>query len=281
MPVPMGRMAAYLGPRAPVATLVEGGSYSLAQQSSEYPDGFGLAWYPDDDTPAPVAVRSERPAASAGDVLEVPRRYETECSVAFIRKASEHPAGLAGLAPYRSGPYLFTYDGQLERFAEIFQRPLRDRLSDERYQALRTSEPGELLFASWLDALGDENGPEAMASALERMVGTVSDVATASGATASFAIVVTDGHCLITLRAATQGPPPALYTIVAGDDAPVPATARVVASEPLFPGAWSSLDPLSLVIFTIEAPDLEATAEGADDGDGETDNLPTQSIGLE
>ena len=109
-----------------------------------------------------------------------------------------------------------------------------------------------------------------MAGALESMVGTVGDIATAAGVAASFAVVATDGHCLVTLRAATQGPPPALYTIVAGADAPVPESARVISSEPLFPGAWSSLDPHSLVIFTLEA--------GADDdAESNTDDLPTQT----
>lgn len=265
----MGRIAAYLGPRTTVATLIEGGSYSLAQQSSEYPDGFALAWYPEDDDPQPVSVRSGRPAARASHLLEVPRRYESECIVAGIRKARRLPASRDGLQPFQSGRYLFAFDGELERYEEVFLRPLRDRLSDEAYQSLTSNEPDELLFATWLDALreNESHDAEAMAAALEHMVGTVGDVATAAGVAASFAVVATDGHCLITLRAATQGPPPALYTIVAGAEGPVPESARVIASEPLFPGAWSSLDPHSLVIFTLEAETSE----------GDTDNLPTET----
>ena len=252
----MGRMAAYLGPRTRIADVLEGGSYSLLQQSSECPDGFGVAWYPEDGDPTPVSLTSALPAARAEAVLGVPRRYESECVVASLRKAAHLPAATCGHQPLSAGPFLFTYDGELERFEEVFMRALRDRLSDERYQGLRTNGVAELLFATWQDALEDDGGPDAMASALEKMVGTVGDIAAAAGVGASFAIVVTDGQCLITLRAATQGPPPALYTIVAGPDAPVPATARVVASEPLFPGAWSSLDPHSLVIFTVE-PEAE------------------------
>jgi glutamine amidotransferase len=248
----MGRMAAYLGPRTKIADVLEGGSYALLQQSTECPDGFGVTWYPDDGDPTPVGLTSELPGARAESALGVPRRFESECVVASLRRAARLPAALAGHQPLSHGRYVFSYDGELERFEEVFMRPLRDRLSDERYQALRTTAVAELLFATWLDALEDAEGPDAMASALEKMVGTVGDIAAAAGVGASFAVVVTDGQCLITLRAATQGPPPALYTIVAGPDAPVPATARVVASEPLFPGAWSSLDPHSLVIFTVE-----------------------------
>lgn len=263
----MGRLAAYLGPRTTISNLLEGGSYSLAEQAREYPDGFGLSWYPEDDEPNPVGISSQRPASRAEPLLSVPRRYQSECMMAAIRSADQLPASAGGQQPFAHGRYLFTFDGELERYGEVFLRPLRDRLSDHSYQSLKTNEPAELLFATWLDALSasEAEGPEAMASALETMVSTVGDVATAAGVAASFAVVATDGHCLITLRAATQGPPPALYTIVAGEDAPVPDSARVVASEPLFPGAWSSLDPHSLVIFTLE-----------EDG-GDTDNLPTQT----
>lgn len=266
----MGRLAAYLGPRTRISNLLEGGSYSLAEQAREYPDGFGLAWYPDDEEPDPVGLWAQRPASRAEPLLTVPRRYSSECMMAAIRSTLQLPASAGGQQPFISGQHLFAFDGELERYGEVFLRPLRDRLSDEAYQSLRTNEPEELLFATWLDALNESEarGPEAMASALEKMVGTVGDVAAAAGVGASFAVVATDGHCLITLRAATQGPPPALYTIVAGEDAPVPESARVIASEPLFPGAWSSLDPHSLVIFTLE--------EDGDDVEN-TDNLPTQT----
>ena len=102
------------------------------------------------------------------------------------------------------------------------------------------------------DALEDD-GADAMATALEKMVERVNGLAQEAGVAASFAVVVSDGSCLVTLRTATQGPPPPLYTIVAEEGAALPVTGRVVASEPLFPGAWSSLAPHSLVIFTVES----------------------------
>ncbi|MBK6685174.1 MAG: class II glutamine amidotransferase [Deltaproteobacteria bacterium] len=246
----MGRIAAYLGPRVKIASVVEGGSYALLRQTGDLPDGFGIGWYPGDGEPEPVRLLSSRAVVGDDPFLSIPRRYSAECVLA-IQEAHNGPRR-GGLQPLQSGPFLFLHDGQLDRYSEVYQRPLRERLSPARYAAVTSNDPSELLFQTFLDALGEQQSPEAIANALESMVATVQSIGAAANAGASFAVVVSNGQCLVTLRTATFGPPPALYTIVAGDEAPLPATGRVVATEPLFPGQWSSLDPHSLVIFTVE-----------------------------
>lgn len=247
----------------PPATLMEGGSYSLARQAAEHPDGFGLGWYPLDENPEPIRVASRMPIWTDAHLLEPARRYPAECAIGEVRRALwSAPAELSGAQPFSANGLLFAHDGEVEQFEEFYQRPLLERLSDTAFALGAGATPSALLFATWLDALGDERGPDAMAAALEKMVGTVTEISTKSGAPASFAVVATDGNCLLTLRTATQGPPPALYTIVAEEGAPVPAEGRVVASEPLFPGSWSSLEPHSLVIFTVTPPDESAPTEG-------------------
>lgn len=246
-------MVAYLGPTASVAAVVEGGSYSLVRQASDYPDGFGIGWYPIDRMPEPVRMVARESITSAGPHLEVPRRYPSHCVLAAVQRAPRPPAELASAQPYAIGPLLFSQTGELDRFEEVFRRPLAERLSDSAFRSLRGLTAGELLFANFVDMLGDDRGHDAIAGALENLVGVVSEIGISQEAAATLAVVVADGEGLITLRTATQGPPPPLYTIVADANAPVPATGRVVASEPLFPGSWSALDPHSLVIFTADA----------------------------
>lgn len=255
----MAKFAAYLGPSSKVASLVEGGTHSLVRQSAEQPDGFGIGWYPEDDEPEPISLASRLPLWSEDRVLKVARRYSSACAIAGLHKLKadekdEQPA----FQPIHYKQYLFLYDGELAKFREVYERPMRSRLSDRAYRALKSSQPGELLFATWLDALGDHSGPEATANALEQTVNVVRELAGSSDATATFGIVVADGTSLVTLRTATHGTPPPMYTIVAGEGAPVPATGRVIASEPLFPGAWSSLDAHSMVIFSAEGPTADA-----------------------
>jgi glutamine amidotransferase len=249
----MGRLAAYLGPATKISQVIEVGSTSLSLQSQAYPDGFGIAWYPvGDDDESPLLIRQTQPLATQGHLLEVTRRYPAECVIASIAKTANPPAEVSGCQPYRFENMLFAHQGEIERFDEVYARALRERLSDLVYPLVKSHDPSELLFATWLDALGVQRGPDAMATALEQMVSTVQELAGRYDAPVSFGCIVTDGTCLITLRTATHGAPPALYTIVASEDAPVPATGRVIASEPLFNGQWTALDPHSLVIFTVE-----------------------------
>lgn len=255
----MGRLAAYLGPKTRIDSLIEDGSYPLAEQTADLPDGFGLGWYPDDGDPAPVRLISKHPLHAADDLIDVPRRYAASCILAHISKLGR-PAELGELQPFKVGAHLFAVDGELDRFADVFLRPLRERLSNDRYAALRSQSMAELLFATWADALGDQRGGDAMANALESLVATVQEVGGPARAAASFSVVVTDGHSLITLRTSLGQKPPPLYTLVAEPGAPVPVSGRVVASEPLFPGAWTALDPNSLVIFTVEPHTTEIEA---------------------
>lgn len=256
----MGRLAAYLGPATRISSVLEGGATSLMLQSAECPDGFGVGWYPLDQEDEPVLIKNGGAMVAQPHLLEPTRRYGAECMVASIEKVPHPPGELSACQPFRYENLLFAHDGDLDRFDEVYARHLRQSLTDRTFSLLRGSTPSELLFATWLDALGAQRGPDAMATALEQMVGVVQDLAVRRDAPASFACVVTDGTCLVTLRTATHGTPPALYTIVAEeDDAPVPMSGRVVSSEPLFKGSWTALDPHSLVIFTVEAGEEQPT----------------------
>ncbi|MEL6183901.1 MAG: hypothetical protein AAFU79_04685 [Myxococcota bacterium] len=259
----MGRLVAYIGPETNIASAVEGGSYSLVRQAEECHDGFAVAWYPPDDAAEPVRIRSRSSIRADGHLLEVPRRYASRTVLAGVRQlTSGVPSELSGVQPLHYGSYLFAQEGTLERFDEIFARPLLAGLSDEHFAALKGRSAGEVLFACWLDSLNG-TGPDAMATALESVVGRVQEIATEKDVPASLALVATDGTCLLAVRTATHGPPPPLYTTVADDRAPVPPSGRLVASEPTFPGSWQSIDAHALMIFTVESGS-EATTEAVE-----------------
>jgi len=249
----MSRLAAYLGPSAPVATIVEQGTYSLAQLARSDADGWGLGWYPEDGRHDAVRLISRQPLWTETHHLELVRRFRSRCVVAGIRSVlpGQVPE-ISGAQPFASGPYLFHHVGELSLFREVFERPLRERLSDRYHRTLSGLTDSELLFGTWREALGDRSGADAMADALEQMVSAVQKIAHANGTPASFAVVVADGTSLVALRTATHGVPPTLHTIIANGEAPIPEGARAVSSEPLFPGAWTALEVHSLTIFADE-----------------------------
>lgn len=249
----MSRLAAYLGPVAPVSTVIEQGTYSLAALAQSNADGWGIGWYPNDGERDAVRLVSRSPLWTDQHLLDLARRFRSHCVVAGVRRAAAGTIPeLSGAQPHAKGPFVFFHDGELTHFREVFERPLRERLSDSAHRGLVGLTDSEILFATWFDALAGRTGPDAMADALEQTVATVRQIAMANATPASFAVVVSDGANLVALRTATHGTPPTLHTIVAGKDAPVPAGARIISSEPLFPGAWAAIDVHSLTIFTAE-----------------------------
>jgi predicted glutamine amidotransferase len=250
----MSRVAAYLGPLAPVATVVEQGTYPLAKQAASAPDGFGVGWYPDDGQEGALRLVSRSPIWAEEHLLKVARRLRSRCVLAGLRRC---PPGtvpeLSGAQPFDHGPFLFHHVGELSLFREVFERPLREKLGDRAHRSIAGTTDSELLFATWLDALGDRRGPDAMADALEKMLARVRQISHANGTPASFSVLASDGSALVALRSATHGSPPPLHTIVTSKDGSMPQGARIIASEPLFPGAWTALEDHSLTIFTPEA----------------------------
>lgn len=250
----MSRLAAYLGPSAPVSTIVEQGTYSLAKLARAEADGWGIGWYPEDHQPGAVRLVSRAPLWTEPHHLELARRFRSRCVLASIHScAPGQVPEISGAQPFASGAYLFQHVGELALFREVFERPLRERLSDRAHRALRGNSDSELLFATWVDALGERSGADAMADALEQLVTTIQKIAHANATPATFTVAVADGSSLVALRTATHGTPPTLHTIVAGREAPLPEGARALSSEPLFPGAWTSLDVHSLTIFADDA----------------------------
>ena len=248
----MGRVVAYLGPETPIADPILGGSYSLLQQAEECPAGFGIGWFPLDEDPRPIRTRGRDALAASEHLLEPLGRYRCRAALAAVG-APRQPAELSDLQPSSDGRHLFAFEGRLERYASVFLRPLSAELSDEAFASLEGGGPGALLFALWREAMAERTGGEAMADALESVIGRVQALATEADASASIAVVATDGQGLLAVRTATHGPPPPLYTTVAADRAPVPESGRIVATEPTFPGQWEAIDPHALMIFTVES----------------------------
>ena len=247
MPPGMANLAAYLGPAVEIARIVEAEPSPTALRDP-FRQPFSSAWYPDDGRGEPVRHASRAAVPADDPLLDVPRRFGAECIVASLG-----PGGGDDGQPFTYGPLTFAWDGDLEGYAEIFEPALMERLSPDARLATRHRTPASLLFMTWLDHLQGRTDADALADALERMVGGLQDLALTRQAAATFAVVATNGECLVTLRTGTDPTLPPLYTIVATDEStPLPPTGRIVATEPIFPGSWTSVEPHSLTIFTLE-----------------------------
>jgi gamma-glutamyl hercynylcysteine S-oxide hydrolase len=119
----MCRHLAYLGMLATLRTVLIDPPHGLYRQAwaprrqrygTVNADGFGVGWYAPDD---PVPARYRRPVPIWGDesFADVARVTRAGAVLAAVRCATEGTdLGPAAVAPYTSGPWLFSHNGKVE-----------------------------------------------------------------------------------------------------------------------------------------------------------------------
>lgn len=257
----MCRVAAYLGPPAPLSALLYDPPHSLDHQSYAprqmlrghvNVDGTGVAWWSDDalDDP-PLRYVTERPPWSDANLPTLGPRITGTMQLTAVRSATPGvPFGPGNVAPFVRGSVAGVHNGWLGRFRERTGRELTARLPDHLYGALDAVSDSLVVFLTVAKHL--EAQPDAgLASALRSAVSEIVEVCADADAEATLNVVVGDGHRLVAVRAshAMEGNNP-LHVLQGGKRFP---GATVLASEPLDDdGDWEPLDDDRLVEITRE-----------------------------
>ncbi len=119
----MCRHLAYLGPPVTLRSVLIDPPHGLYTQSwaprrqrygTVNADGFGVGWYAPDD-PAPARYRRPVPIWGDEPFADIARVTRAGAVLAAVRSATEGAdLGTAAVAPYTSGPWLFSHNGVLE-----------------------------------------------------------------------------------------------------------------------------------------------------------------------
>ena len=119
----MCRHLAYLGPPATLRSVLIDPSHGLYTQAwaprmqrhgTVNADGFGVGWYAPDD-PAPARYRHPVPIWADESFADVARVTSSAAMLASVRCATAGTdPGLAAVAPYASGRWLFSHNGVLD-----------------------------------------------------------------------------------------------------------------------------------------------------------------------
>lgn len=160
----MCRLAGYLGPAAPLSSLLMDPPHSLLVQSYRprelrealvNADGVGVAWYPENGDVQPVRYRSTLPIWSDQNLAELAPRIRSNLILGAVRSATPGiGVSLANTQPFVHGRLSFFHNGYLEDFPHNFMRPIRNELSDDLYAGLEGTSDSEHLFALLLQRLG-------------------------------------------------------------------------------------------------------------------------------
>ncbi len=252
----MCRHLAYLGPPVTLRSVIVDPPYGLYRQAwaprrqrygTVNADGFGIGWYADGD-PDPARYRHPGPIWGDESFADVARVTSAGAMLAAVRSATagtDH--GAAAIAPFVSGPWLFSHNGKTDGWPASVAG-LAGTLPAEALLRLEARVDSALLWALVLDRLRRDRAP---GEALTDVIGMLR----AAGVTGRFNFLLTDGRVI----AATAAGDTLFYR--RRDDA------VLVASEPGDdePG-WTAVPDASVLTATPEQISVTGLADASPRG---------------
>ncbi len=249
----MCRLLGYLGPPIALDKLLYKPEHSLIVQSYQpremnsgllNVDGFGVGWYHPQRETNPFIYKNILPIWNDINLPNLSRYVESGCVLAYVRSATSGQAvDLSNCQPFEQQRLLCIHNGRIENFRQTLYRTLRNRLSDDAYHAIKGNTDSEHLFALLLDQL-QANPSASLEQALQNALLNLNQLAKSHHVATSANIVVSDGHCLVASRFASDKQAPSLYWL---RDDPAFPDAVIIASEPLFEGNWNSFPEQSVI----------------------------------
>ncbi|HVL97850.1 MAG TPA: class II glutamine amidotransferase [Egibacteraceae bacterium] len=254
----MCRLAAYLGPPAPLSTLLydpprslEVQAYAPREQLSGRVnvDGTGLAWWQAGE-PDPLRYVTDRPPWADPNLPGLAPRLRAGGQLAVVRGATSGIGhGTVFVPPFTHGRVAGAHNGFVADYRARVARALVDRLPDHLHARLGGLGDSEALFLLAAARLEDDpaGGLRGAAAAAVREAAAL---CAKLDVPATLTLVLADGRAIVATRAATATAANSLYTL--SDSARWPG-ARVLASEPLDDDAgWDAVPDGSLVELTSD-----------------------------
>ena len=207
----MCRHIAYLGPPATLRSVLIEPPFGLYRQAwaprrqrhgTVNADGFGIGWYADGD-PVPARYRRAVPMWGDGSLPDLARVTRSAAVLAAVRSASPGMAlGEAAVAPFASGPWLFSHNGLLDGWPATAERL---SVADSAEQpsvpnkgfplfSLEAMVDSAFLWALVLRRLESGDPPDAA------LAGTIGAIEAADG-TGRFNFLMTDGRSVVATAA--------------------------------------------------------------------------------
>ena len=229
----MCRLAAYYGTPCALETVISLPAHSLIEQShaateaklSVNGDGFGFAWYAENDRPG--LYREVMPAWTDGNLLSLARTIRSRLFLAHVRASTFGQVSRTNCHPFTYGKWSFMHNGQITNFAAV-KRTLENLLPDQLYGARHGNTDSELIFLLLLH-FGLDHCPD---TAINQMLHCLC-TSTSGQSNAKFRMtcVLSDGQALYAWRISSDNKSPTLYCKRTSDHTNNINT--IIASEPI------------------------------------------------
>jgi gamma-glutamyl hercynylcysteine S-oxide hydrolase len=245
----MCRIAGFIGPDAPLSTLVSAPPHSLRKQAHSPrelrpgligSDGYGIAWLANDDRIA--RYRQILPIWADANLEEMAPHIRSRCFVASTRTATDDmPVSLTNTPPFRIGDIMLVHNGQISDFHSEVAQTLWLELSAQARRQIQGNSDSEYIAAVIADT---PRGPldVRVRCALRR----VAEHVRAAGNKAALNLIAADTERLVAVRYALGQENPSLYY------AREERNGTWFASEPLDDRTWTRVSTQTLLCVTRE-----------------------------
>jgi glutamine amidotransferase len=260
------RFAAYIGPPRPLSTLLYEPPRSLEVlayapremlNATVNVDGTGVVWWEAGDDRPLRYVTTSTPWADV-NLPHLAPRITGRIQLGAVRAATPGiPFSPGNVAPFVFEGLAFSHNGWLGGYRKGVGRTLLGRLPDDLYAAIDTVSDSVTVFATLVKHLRDGARGD-LATALRLTVAEATQVVTDAGESATLNLLVSDGRCVLGVRASAGYARNSLYTL---RDQGRWGEGAVVASEPLDPDLdWTPVPEDHLLVLTGADTTLEPLA---------------------
>jgi gamma-glutamyl hercynylcysteine S-oxide hydrolase len=253
----MCRIAGFIGPDAPLSTLVSAPPHSLRKQAHSPreltpgmigSDGYGIAWLANDDRIA--RYRQILPIWADANLQEMAPHIRSRCFVASTRTATDDmPVSLTNTPPFCAGDIMLVHNGSISEFHTKVAQSLWLERSEPGRRRIQGNSDTEYITAMLADT---PHGPldVRVRSVLRRLTEHVKT----AGTKAALNLIAADAERLVAVRYAVADENPSLYY------AREERSGSWFASEPLDDRTWTRLPTNTLICVTREHGTLEAAS---------------------
>lgn len=187
---------------------------ALGVQSSQHPDGWGVAHYVDG---VPHLNRSPMTALSDALFHRLSGVVASETVLAHVRQATRGPNNVLNCHPFQYGRWVGAHNGDIPNLEEKREELLAEILPHLRRYVLGETD-SELIFFQFLSRLsgaarlGEQHAITDIVSALSETIARVREICETPEHPSLLTFIVTDGKSL----AAVQGGKPLFYSTYKG-----------------------------------------------------------------
>ncbi|MEE8601829.1 class II glutamine amidotransferase [Euzebya tangerina] len=237
----MCRIAAYVGPTRPLATLLYDQPHGLSEQAympqemvgaHVNVDGTSIVWFdhrPDPTgavDPRPLRYRTTAPPWADSQLLDLAPRLGGPVMLGAVRSATAGIGhGTTFVHPFVAGELAGTHNGWISGFRQHVARDLVAELSDEAFSTLDVIGDSAVLFLLAADA---HRAGAGLVQAAEEATDRAAKIVRAAGQTARLTLALADHTGIAVVNAVVEEQANSLYVHRAEDH-------TYVASEPLDP----------------------------------------------